>query len=135
MPCEASPTAKPRAAKSLMRSAFISGVTMTAPRMPVVMTSTAVSAGTPPRFSDTAMAMPAVTDFGAIETSTWRGAPKAAAIATADTQATIAPEIRAAAIGSRLAMTKARWRTNGTAMATVAGPSRKCTNCAPSKYF
>ena len=25
-------------------------------------------------------------------------------------------------------------RKSGTAMATIAGPSRKCTNCAPSKY-
>ena len=77
--------------------------------------------------------MPAVTDFGASETSARRGTPSAAAIPTAETIAVNAPITSAAAIGARLARTSARWRTSGTAMATVAGPSRKCTNCAPSK--
>ena len=86
-----------------MRSAFISGVTMIAPRMPVVMTSTAVSGGRPPSFSDTAMATPAVTDLGASETSTTFGAPSQRAIRTADAMAVIDPASSAAAIGSRRA--------------------------------
>ena len=44
---------------------FISGVTMTAPRMPVAITSTAVSGGGPPSLSMTAIATAAVIDFGA----------------------------------------------------------------------
>lgn len=48
-----------------MPSAFIRGVTITAPRMPVSTTRTAVSAGMPPAVSLSAMAMGAVVDFAA----------------------------------------------------------------------
>ena len=78
--------------------------------MPVAMTSAAVSGGRPPRLSETAMATPAVTDLGASETSTTRGAPSAPATATAETIATTAPTTSAAAIGSRLRRTSARLR-------------------------
>ena len=116
-----------------MPSAFISGVTMMAPMMPVVMTRAAVSAGMPPRLCEIAMATPAVTDLGASETSTARGTPIAAAMPSAETMATVEPASRAAAIGARSRRTRARLRYSGTASATVAGPSRKCTNWAPSK--
>ena len=61
--------------------AFISGVTITEPRMPVRTTSTAASAGMPPRSAVSAMAIGAVTDFAASEARISRGAPSAQAIA------------------------------------------------------
>ena len=133
MPWLATPAANPRAAKSRMPSAFISGVTISAPRMPDSTTSTAVSAGIPPMASDRAMAMGAVVDFGASEAITVSGAPSAQPTATAVPMAVIDPATSAAHIGRRLRRTAARLRQSGTASATVAGPSRKCTNCAPSK--
>ena len=69
------------------------------------MTSTAVSGGAPPSVSDTAIATPAVTDFGASDTSTARGAPSARATRSAETTATNAPTSSAAAIGRRLRLT------------------------------
>jgi hypothetical protein len=101
--------------------------------MPVAITSTAVTADSPPRPSDTAMAMPAVTDFGASETSIGRGSPSARPIATTETTATIEPTASADPIGTRLLRTTGQCRYKGTASATVAGPSRKCTNWAPWK--
>jgi len=62
------------------------------------MTSAAVSGGAPPSVSDTAIATPAVIDFGASETSTARGAPSARATRSAETIATNAPTIKAAAM-------------------------------------
>ena len=108
MPCDAKPAAKPCAAKSRTLSRFISGVTMIAPMMPVAMTKVAVSDGRPPNASDTAIATAAVTDFGAREMTAALGAPNAAAIATAETMATVAPTTSAAAIGNRLRRTIAR---------------------------
>jgi hypothetical protein len=93
-----------------MRSAFIIGVTTMAPITPVAITRTAVSDGRPPARSETAIATAAVTDLGASEMSTTRGAPKAAAMTTAETIATRAPTTSAAAIGSRFSRTSARLR-------------------------
>ena len=53
------------ARQSLMRSRFISGVTLMAPTIPVMMTITAVSDGMPPIFSAMPIAIGVVTDFGA----------------------------------------------------------------------
>src|SRR3954449_2707562 len=75
MPCEAKPTAKPRASQARIFKALNRGVTRTAPRMPVMMTRTAVSAGSPPSSRLIAMAMAGVTDFGASGISKSRGAP------------------------------------------------------------
>ncbi len=108
MPCEASPAAKPRARQSRIFTAFISGVTMMAPRMPVSITSTAVSAGSPPSVSDMPIATAAVTDFGASDTSTSRGTPKAWATSTAEASATTEPTTSAASIGSMARSTTLR---------------------------
>ena len=64
-----------------MPSAFISGVTITEPRMPVSTTSTAASAGMPPMVWVSAMAIGAVTDFAASEARIACGAPSAQAMA------------------------------------------------------
>jgi hypothetical protein len=101
--------------------------------MPVAITSTAVNAGSPPRRSATALAIGVVTDFGAKDATVARLAPRAQAIATALGSAVAAPTRSAAAIGRRAVRTAARWFQSGTARATVAGPTRKCTNWAPSK--
>ncbi|MNL04395.1 hypothetical protein D3C87_1249630 [compost metagenome] len=50
---------------------------LTAPMMPVAITSTAVSEGRPPIFSDTPMAIGIVTDLGASERTTSGDAPSA----------------------------------------------------------
>ena len=44
------------------------------------------------------------------------------------------PTASAPAIGTRSRRTLRHSRASGTARPTTAGPSRKCTNCAPSKY-
>src|SRR5436853_3787946 len=105
--------------------AFISGVTMIEPSTPVMATSTAVSVGTPPSMSEMLMATAAVTDLGASEISTSRGTPQIAATATAETIATVEPASRAASIGTALRRTLGQFLYSGTAIATVAGPSRK----------
>src|SRR5262245_37056591 len=105
--------------------AFINGVTITEPSTPVIATSTAVSAGMPPRWSEMLMATAAVTDLGASEISTVLGTPKAAAIPTAETIATTDPANNAASIGSALRRTVGQFLNKGMAIATVAGPSRK----------
>ena len=51
MPCAAVPVAKPRARGSRMRNRLSSGAAITAPVMPVRITSTAVSVGEPPMLS------------------------------------------------------------------------------------
>jgi hypothetical protein len=79
-----------------MPSPFIGGVTTIAPRMPVAVTRTAISGGAPPNDRDTAIATPAVTDFGGSETSTARGAPSDLATRSADAIATGAPTTSAA---------------------------------------
>ena len=62
-------------------------IVMTAPITPVVITSTAVSAGRPPMLSLIAIAMPAVTDFGASDTTVARGTPNSIAMPVAETMA------------------------------------------------
>ena len=53
---------------------------------------------------------------------------------TADTIAVTTPAVRPSVNGIHRRFSLARWSYSGSASATVAGPSRKCTNCAPSKY-
>ena len=79
------------------------------------------------------MAIGAVTDFAASEAMISPGAPSAQATSTAEAIAVIDPATSAAHIGRRLRTTAARLRQSGSPSATVAGPSRKCTNCAPAK--
>jgi hypothetical protein len=81
---------------------------MTAPRMPVAMTRTAVSGGAPPSASVTAIATPAVIDFGASAIRTGRGAPSPLATSTAEAIATVAPTSSAAASGQTLRLTSAK---------------------------
>ena len=73
----------------------------------MAITRTAVSGGAPPSGSLTAIATPAVIDFGASAIRTARGAPSALAMSTADTIATIARTTSAAAIGQKLRRTSA----------------------------
>ncbi len=79
------------------------------------------------------MATGAVADFGANDSSISPRTPRAAATPSAVTTATTDPATSAARIGSRLCRTRPRFARSGTASATVAGPSMKWTNCAPSK--
>ena len=72
------------------------------------MTRTAVSGGAPPSASVTAVATPAVIDFGASAIRTARGAPNAFATSTADAIATVAPMSSAAASGHTLRLTSAK---------------------------
>ncbi len=101
---------------------------------PVTTANTAASGGKPPIFSAMPIAMGVVTDFGASDSSVAGVAPSTAAIASTDTTAVAAPTHSAHAIGSASRRTLGHSRASGTASATTAGPSRKCTNCAPSKY-
>ncbi|MNT11298.1 hypothetical protein D3C72_1461710 [compost metagenome] len=106
---------------------------LTAPMMPVAITSTAVSDGRPPIFSATPIAIGMVTDFGASERTVSGEAPSSQAMPTADTTATTEPATRPASSGNTWVRSLGSCMYSGTASATVAGPSRKCTNCAPSK--
>ncbi len=104
-----------------------------APKIPVISTSAAVRVGSPPSRSAMPMATGAVVDFGASEASTCGSSPNRWAIASADPTATSDPASSPATIGSAAARIRARLSCIGSARHTVAGPSRKCTNCAPSK--
>ena len=101
--------------------------------MPVVTANTAASAGSPPIFSAMPIAIGAVTDFGTSECTVAAEAPNPCAIATTLTSATVEPATSAPAMGMARRRTLPHSRTSGTARPTTAGPSRKCTNCAPSK--
>ena len=82
----------------------------------------------------TVLAIGVVTDLGASDSSVAGEAPSAHAIATALAPATTPPATSAPRIGTASRRTLSHSRASGTASATTAGPSRKCTNCAPSKY-
>jgi len=60
-------------------------------------------------------------------------APSSQAISTAETIATTTPTSRPTDSASQARLSLPACSYSGTASATVAGPSRKCTNCAPSK--
>ena len=104
-----------------------------APVMPLAITSTAVNEGRPPTFSATAIATGAVTPRGAMVAINSAGAPHRRTTAIADNAPTMLPTISVKAAGASEALTSFHWRRSGIASATVAVPSRKCTNCAPSK--
>ena len=104
--------------------AFISGVTMIEPRMPVSTTTTAASAGMPPTVSVSAMAIGAVTDLAASEARISRGAPKSQAMPMALPMAERAGDQRGAH-RQQAVRDRARLRQSGRPRATVAGPSRK----------
>lgn len=105
----------------------------TAPVMPVRITSTAVSAGRPSIFSEMPMATGVVTDFGISERSTSGSSPSSQPMPNAPTTAVTEPASRAISSGPPMRRSRCAWPYSGTASATVAGPSRKCTNWAPSK--
>ncbi len=69
-PCAAVPAARPWARQSLMRARRKIVVQMRVPKMPVIMTNTAVRGGWPPRFWAMPMAMGVVTDLGPREMMT-----------------------------------------------------------------
>ena len=60
-------------------------------------------------------------------------APNARAIPMADATAQTLPTLSPSSTGQRMARTLPSCAYSGIASATVAGPSRKCTNCAPAK--
>ncbi|EWS53774.1 hypothetical protein X551_03436 [Methylibium sp. T29] len=133
MPCAASPAAKPRAAQSRTLSALSSGVTISAPTMPVVTANTAASVAEPPMRSAMPIAIGAVTDFGSNEARINFDPPSAQAVPSATVIEVAAPSNSASSKVPARARSSGHRRANGTASATVAVPSRKCTNCAPSK--
>jgi len=102
--------------------------------MPVEMTSTAVSEGRPPSCSAMPIATGVVTDFGASEASASLEPPSSQAMPTAEAAAVAEPAMMLASTAKADRRTLSNCRYSGMASATVAGPSRKCTNCAPSKY-
>ena len=80
------------------------------------------------------IAIGAVTDFGASDSSVAGDAPSSFGEADdADERHRRCPTASAPAIGTASRRTLAHSRASGTASPTTAGPSRKCTNCAPSK--
>ena len=85
------PIANPRAGQSFMRRKLRIWGPIMAPRIPVVITRTAVSDGRPPSCSVMPMATGAVTDLGARETSASLDPPSSQAMATADTEAVSDP--------------------------------------------
>ncbi len=133
MPCAAVPSAKPRTIGSRMRKASNRKRALTAPMMPVAATSTAVSEGMPPIFSAMPMATGLVTDLGANDASVALDAPSAQPTPMAVTVAASVPTTSAPRMGSHRRFRRASCSNSGMDSATVAGPSRKCTNCAPSK--
>ena len=83
--------------------------------------------------SATAMAIGVVTDLGASDNCVGTLAPNARAIPMADATAQTLPTLSPSSTGQRMARTLPSCAYSGIASATVAGPSKKCTNCAPAK--
>ena len=71
--------------------------------------------------------------LGASEAIVAADAPSSQAIASAETIATTTPTSRPTLSANQARRSFGICSNNGTASATVAGPSRKWTNCAPSK--
>ena len=118
-----------------MRSSLnTAGATM-APKMPVSSTTAMVSEGEPPRLSAMAMAIGPVADLGAMATSTPWLAPATRPRPQAPSTAIRLPTSRLVSSGPARRVSGLIWAYSGMASATVTGPSRKCTNCAPAKYF
>jgi hypothetical protein len=74
-----------------------------------------------------------VTDFGASDITVAWLAPSRVPMSTALPAATSEPAASDTVTASADRRTRLNCRYNGTASATVAGPSMKCTNWAPSK--
>ena len=102
--------------------------------MPVVTTSTAVSEGKPPNCSEMPIATGVVTDLGTSDASVVLDAPSAQAKTRALAVVVSVPTTMPPNNGNQARRKRWLCSNNGTASATVAGPSKKCTNCAPSKY-
>ena len=101
--------------------------------MPVVTTSTAVSDGRPPSCCEIPIATGVVTDLGTSEASVLFDAPSAQASPNALAVVVSVPTTMPPSSGSQACRRRRLCSNSGTASATVAGPSRKCTSCAPSK--
>lgn len=104
-----------------------------APTMPVTITMAAESDGRPPMASLMPMAIGVLTVLGPSESRVSGPAPSDAAIAQAVTVAVSTPAISPASTGHAMRLKVGRHRYNGTAMATVAGPSSHWTKPAPRK--
>ena len=117
-----------------MRSRFSNPRAIIAPLMPVTATAIAASAGTPPICSAMLIAIGSVDDFGASDISVPCDAPSTRPMTRADTIATVEPTSNATPMGSHIDFNRSNCAYSGMASATVAGPIRKCTNFAPSKY-
>lgn len=111
----------------------MNGVTISAPKMPVMITNTAVKKGSPPSDCETAIATPAVADFGRKDSIMSRRRSETWPSTITEAIATIEPTRSATEIGSSKALTSFRFLYKGTAIATVAGPSKKWINWAPAK--
>jgi len=80
---------------------------MVAPRIPLAITSTAVSEGKPPTRSATAIATGAVTPLGAMEAISSRGAPQSFSTAMASSAPIRLPASRVTNAGVKVALTSA----------------------------
>src|SRR3712207_8048213 len=94
----------------------------TAPSTPVSTVSAAVSSGSPPEDSDSAMAIGVVADFGAMEMARVLLPPKARVTVMATTTALTAPLTRQTPIGSQARLMWRAWRDNGQGKAPLSGP-------------
>jgi len=125
--------AKPRTAWLLTPSALKTKRPSAAATIPVTTTITAVSDGMPPIFSLMPIATGVVTDLAASEAMVAFDAPSSQASTSAETIATTTPTSRPTVSANQARRSFGICSASGTASATVAGPSRKWTNCAPSK--
>ena len=83
--------------------------------------------------SATPIAIGVVTLLGASDISDSRLPPSSAPMPQADNAAVSEPATSAISSGPAIDFSRGHCAWSGIASATVAGPSRKCTNCAPSK--
>ena len=134
IPCAATPKANPRCHQARTLTALRMKRPSTAPSTPVVTANTAVSVGEAWRRSAIPMAMGAVTDLAYIPCTREWSAPIKVRTPTATPIEVIPPANMAITSGAIRPLSDDQPLKMGMASETVAVPSKKWTNWAPSKY-
>lgn len=124
MPWALTPMASPRTSGSWSRSSDRMRGPATAPSTPLTMVNTALSSGMPPTCCDMAIEIGVVADFGDIEATMTAVPPAQRVNSTAATIDATQPTETAPSTSNTDLRTRCHCRHNGSARATVAGPSR-----------
>ena len=125
IPCEAVPIAAPIAWSFLTPNSLSNGRPRLAPSTPARITSAIVICGIPCSSFETSIAIGVVTDFGTVDITTAKGAPKAHAVNPAVAMPTTVPANTTTVSRGNEALSSFPCLSIGIAKATVAGPSHQ----------